>query len=68
MLKLIHDSQWTVYVVDYYYTIEECIEDCERRYGVHGVTFTRDKQDGILKTIIYADEDIQLKLYEEAIV
>lgn len=64
MYKLIHASDYTVYTVGVYASVEACVCDCKTRYGVNSLSFGQD-DEGTLYTALYDDEGIVvLKLYE----
>lgn len=64
MIRLEYTSDYTVYTAGVYSSLEDCVRDCQRRYGLRAVAFGQDDA-GTLYTALYADEGIVvLKLYE----
>jgi hypothetical protein len=67
MFRLVYSSDYTVYTVGTYHSIEDCERDCRKRYGASGLTFGHDDA-GTLYAPLYADDGIVvLKLYEVGI-
>ena len=64
MIRLEYTSDYTVYTAGTYASLEDCVHDCQVRYGLRAVVFGQDDA-GTLYTALYADEGIVvLKLYE----
>lgn len=64
MIRLEYASDYTVYTAGVYPSLEDCVCDCQARYGLKTVAFGQDDA-GTLYTLLYADEGIVvLKLYE----
>lgn len=64
MIRLEYASDYTVYVAGVYASLEDCVRDCQVRYGLKAAVFGQDDA-GTLYTALYADEGIVvLKLYE----
>lgn len=63
MYTLEYISPWTSYIVDIYTSVMACEEDCEARFDVTGLRFTRG-DDGVLSASLSFEDDVVLRLYE----
>lgn len=64
MIRLVYYSIYTEYTAGIYPNMDECVRDCQVRYGLKTAVFGQDDA-GTLYTALYAEEGvIVLKLYE----
>jgi hypothetical protein len=57
MFRLVYSSDFTIYDVNIYPSVEDCERDCQTRYGVDKLRFGAE-DSGVLYSLLYTEEGI----------